>query len=504
MKQTLHIIALIIMGAAFLQGCAKEIEAEISPVETPEQVIGGKTYKMSVVAGKDEIGTRALSLIDRTLNATWAVGEKVSVYKVDGEGSMEMESTEPVFTLTAQESGATTTLSGELPSTYTPTAGSKLRLKFLSGNYDNQKGTLDYIAGNCDFAVADVTISEVGTDGLVTTTAANFVNQQAIVRFSLKKEDGTTPIEVTSLAVTVGGMTYNVTPDEAISDIFVAIPKASQKTVTLSAIGVDGPYTYEKTDISFDNGKYYIIGVKMKRVPLLGDIYYSDGTFSTTLETGKTPIGVIAYIGTDVYSENGVTLRDGITTLQSRGLVLCLNDAGRVPWRREGMTNVTDILHDALVDDTGDLKRSVNVSGYANTKFLAEKSIETVDYPAAYYAWNYTGLAAPSGTTGWFLPSIQQWVKILTALGGLSESGIVWQGWIDSPRNSLHNLEAAMAKAGAYNDLDPYNTALLSSSESTAGVATCIIVNTSGGNVGIQFSYTPKSYSWFVRPVLAF
>ena len=61
--------------------------------------------------------------------------------------------------------------------------------------------------------------------------------------------------------------------------------------------------------------------------PALGDLYYSDGTFSSTLINGKTPIGVIAYLGSDSFSENGVTLRDGVTTLNSYGLVLCLKNA---------------------------------------------------------------------------------------------------------------------------------------------------------------------------------
>lgn len=35
-------------------------------------------------------------------------------------------------------------------------------------------------------------------------------------------------------------------------------------------------------------------------------------------------------------------------------------------------------------------------------------------------------MVAPAGTTSWFLPSIQQWVKMQTGLGGLSERDITW------------------------------------------------------------------------------
>lgn len=159
----------------------------------------------------------------------------------------------------------------------------------------------------------------------------------------------------------------------------------------------------------------------MTRQATLSELYYSDGTFSTTLEAGKTPIGVIAYIGSDAYSENGVTLRDGATTLQSHDLVLCLKDISNVRWRKDqsegGPTNKIDFPAEAIVNDTGDLTRTTNVSGYANTKFLAEKTDAENNHPVAYQAWYYSALSAPTSTTGWFMPSMQQWVKILTALG---------------------------------------------------------------------------------------
>lgn len=98
----------------------------------------------------------------KTLNATWwAVGEEVRVYGVKGEGSSEEETTDPVGTLIAQGSGTTTTLKGSFIADYTPTAGAKLRLLFCSPSYTEQKGTLAYIAANCDHATADVTIREV-------------------------------------------------------------------------------------------------------------------------------------------------------------------------------------------------------------------------------------------------------------------------------------------------------------------------------------------------------
>ena len=74
-----------------------------------------KSYTLTVEAAKgdntvngSDTQTRALSLDGKTLNATWAAGEVVQVYSVTGEGYEEMESSNPVGTLSAQSSGVTT------------------------------------------------------------------------------------------------------------------------------------------------------------------------------------------------------------------------------------------------------------------------------------------------------------------------------------------------------------------------------------------------------------
>ena len=500
----------VFLLAAILAACTNEPLPETIVEEAPE------LYTLVVTATKgNEDTTRALSLDGNKLNATWATGEVVQVYSVEGEGYGEEESSDPVGTLTAQSSGATTTLKGEFLEGYTPMVNAKLRLKFNDKpDYTTQEGSLDYIAAHCDYAVADITISTVDAEtGDVTSTApASFANQQAIVKFSLKQPDGTTPVAATSLTVKYASSTYDVTLATPASDIFVAIPKESNKTVTLTATSADGNFSYEKADITFEKGKFYAIGVKMTRLATLGDLYYSDGTFSTTLEEGKTPIGVIAYVGTDAFTENGVTLRDGTTTLQSHGLVLCLKHISHVRWRRNGMPAITE-TSEPLVNDTGDLKRTSNVSGYANTKFLAEKTDAAEDYPAAYQAWNYSLLPAPSSTTGWFLPSIQQWVRIMTALGGMSESDIVWLNtWKDTNLTSIHNLEAAMEKAGdmgnAYDAMSDSNRIYWSSSEASAGSSAALFIypKIENSHQGLLFSFENKVnyFNYYVRPVLAF
>ena len=253
MKALFRVIAAFSLLAVF--SCAKEIEIDVTPVETSEQVSGVQSYTMSIVAGKGEPDTKALSLSDGTLSATWAEGDEVIVYKGDAQ----------VGTLSARSSGVSTTLSGTI--TGTIGAGDILTLSFLSPDYVDQEGTIEYIAAHCDYATATVTVSTVSSDNRITLeeSGAEFNSRQAIVEFTLKESDGT-PISdgVTSLVVTAGETTITVTPGSATNVLYVAVPAITEGSINLLATANDGTKRiYNKPVATFAESKYYEIGVKM-------------------------------------------------------------------------------------------------------------------------------------------------------------------------------------------------------------------------------------------------
>ena len=258
------------------------------------------------------------------------------------------------------------------------------------------------------------------------------------------------------------------------------------------------------------NGKYYAIGVKITEpvAPALGDLFYSDGSFSPKLQIGKTTIGVIAYLGTDNYTENGTEV--GGSTFAGHGLVLCLkNAASSVAWSTE--TSAFEFSDGAKVNTDYALKRTENVSGYTNTTTLAAKTDAATKYPAAYLVKNYTTLPAPAtGTTGWFMPSAQQWVKMMEGLGGLADGVIHFaQPWFDNNHTAVDKWEEALKKAGSgnYDSMIPY-LQYWTSSESSAGFA--VVLRVDARNVGTDYGFLwdvgGKDYSEnrHVRPVLAF
>lgn len=227
-----------------------------------------KTYTLTVEATKgSENDTAAsspvrkvLGLDDKTLNATWAEGEKVTVYNVTRSADLGGY-------LEAQSSGASTTLKGDLTGTIMD--DDELKLKFLSPSYSTQDGTLTGSATSidkvCDYAEATVTVTDASTSS-VTTTDATFLNQQAIVKFTLKDiATGNPAINATKLTVTAGETTITVTPSSASSELYVAIPGISGQTVDLSANVGYYIYTCNKTGVTFANSQYYEITVKMTK-----------------------------------------------------------------------------------------------------------------------------------------------------------------------------------------------------------------------------------------------
>ena len=176
-KNIFAMAALLMASAAVFTACSSDDSIADEQPAAPSQ----PTYTMTIEASKGGPATnRALSLEGKTLNAAWAAGEQVTVYNVTKSAALDGY-------LEAQSAGASTTLKGSL--TGTVEAGDELRLSFLNPVYSAQDGTLAYIASNCDYAVAPVTVASVD-GGSITTNAANFANQQAIVKFRLKDTDG--------------------------------------------------------------------------------------------------------------------------------------------------------------------------------------------------------------------------------------------------------------------------------------------------------------------------
>ena len=317
-KNILHfyILAVVLFAASAFTACSNN----------DEQVDGlpVNTYTITVNATKGDDtssapSNRALSFVGSQLNASWKQGEQVTVYNTTKDVAL-------TGNLTAQSDGASTTLSGTL--TGSVDVNDELTLKFLSPNYASQDGTLDYIAANCDYATATVTVSSINGNN-ITTSPASFINQQAIVKFSLKDKANNNDLSASQLVVTADGTSYTVTPASTTNVFYVAVPGFSSKNVALTAtVGTD-TYTYAKAGATFDNGKYYTVSVKMSLVKTLanattddiGKVVDTDGKIYDSANEATNPVAMIAYISS---TGNGlaIALEDESATQTFNGGVL--------------------------------------------------------------------------------------------------------------------------------------------------------------------------------------
>ena len=315
-KNILSMAVLLMASATVFTACSSD--ANITG-EQPANPTGKYTMTINASKGGDAT-TRALSLDGKALNATWAEGDKVKVYN---------SSNAEIGELTAETSGASTKLKGDLSTL--PTDGETLTLKFLSPSYASQNGTIEHIAANCDYATATVTATVSGS--AVTATDANFENKQAIVKFSLTDKKTTSAISATQLVVNDGTTDYTITPASATSEIYVALPGFSGQTVTLTATAGGNTYFYEKTGVSFTNGQYYEIGVKMSPIISLSGRTYLDDEL--VIPDGYIVTGSATAFSCKVAVADGatVTLRDVVNdngTLDPSSAcpgIKCLGDA---------------------------------------------------------------------------------------------------------------------------------------------------------------------------------
>ena len=313
-KNIISLAALLIASATFVACSSDDNIIEEKPVQPTEQV-----YTMTVNAqkGGDAAESRAITRAlgfgaDGKLNATWTAGDAVEVWTSDG-------TTTKYGTLTAETSGASTKLKGTLSSL--PSNGQTLLLKYLSPAYATQDGTLTGSASSidrvCDYATATVTASVVGSS--VTATDANFVNQQAIVKFTLKNKADASALSVNKLFVTAGGTTCEVTPSGATSELYVAVPAIASGRVTLTALSGSTYYDYVKTGVTLAQSQYYTIGASLTQVKniderpaIVGRVVAANGKMYASVESaanaGTTAVAVIAQVDKHVGWEDCVAI----------------------------------------------------------------------------------------------------------------------------------------------------------------------------------------------------
>lgn len=257
--------------------------------------------------------------------------------------------------------------------------------------------------------------------------------------------------------------------------------------------------------------------------PIAGDYYYSDGGISSQIISSKTPIGVVFYVG-DVAKNDGqlkAKLGGGdannYNSSDIHGLVVALKDASYdfVKWGAFGvqignnsMSGYTDIT--ATKGTSGTVNQML---GYNNTEVIREynkgksgdalvTAVSIIDENTCTDADNNRILPkAPTGSSGWYLPSVKELSTLCSGWNELSDEGVPNGSSSDTDNFEIVNnaLNALGSTVAVQIDDFPY----WSSSEGWLYPDKCaLLVNMPNGYV---LNYD-KSVGNLVllRPILAF
>ena len=184
----------------------------------------------------------------------------------------------------------------------------------------------------------------------------------------------------------------------------------------------------------------------------LGDVYYSDGDMShqsESLISGKTPIGIVGYIGSNYWTEKNTKS----SSVGGHALVMCLKTIGSTGTTNHGSG------YQWKTSNTDDNRSKVNTSALivgSSTQAYGSGYKESVAlnnsaHPAAQAALAYTTLKAPSTSTGWFLPTAGQYYAIMHAIGGYPSSGWNIDDWVSNMTTVSSKVNTALSKVGANN-----------------------------------------------------
>ena len=205
-----------------------------------------------------------------------------------------------------------------------------------------------------------------------------------------------------------------------------------------------------------------------------GMYYFNDGTWGTLADRASAtvyPIGVV-YSGTTSANDKArgwthgyaLALTNAPTNATTKTCIWGpeVEENGKTFTDSYGTYTYSYYSGEYYADFTA--KRD----GYCETQTIKNNyTLSSSYYPAFYYAINYgtsvesgtTSYAAPSGSSGWFLPSIGQWNDIYANLGGITSTPTTSaQGYCYWYNSSLSGTSTYSYKCA--NNINAYLTAI--------------------------------------------
>ena len=256
-------------------------------------------WHVTLQASMGDADTRALSEgTGNAIIASFAAGDIVKVLKSDGT---------ELCKLTAQSSGASTTLVGTISGSIAVNDVLTLRYRSATANYDGQVGTLAGIAASQD--------CEEGTLTVKTTSPLEFTSnsvtlkaKQSITKFTFQDASTNADISVKTFGIAATGLVQSIatngdqttgavtgTLSTPSTDVYVALRNntVANQTYSFTVKDNDGNWYRGTKNAKLTNGKNYTATVKLTKLEALtkssavGDIGVVSGLPSIAISGNK-------------------------------------------------------------------------------------------------------------------------------------------------------------------------------------------------------------------------
>lgn len=250
---------------------------------------------------------------------------------------------------------------------------------------------------------------------------------------------------------------------------FMAVIPGEQTVSDFTLTVGDRAITFANNSTVLARNKKYTVNRTVTYKPQLGDPLWSDGTYGRLVhpDNGATIVGIIVYVNHDYQAGSPeAAIDDAITEKEAgygHGLAMALhnvaagsesmwgtgNNAGGARWSlAAGKTQLTETL---VTTPSGTIGIDA-LNGLENTNRIITALGEN---SAAYLARNYN--VAVTNTSGWFLPSVGQWIYTISIDGfGGADHASNWQNndgknWLT--RGSINDLVRVMNNNGSSDNL---------------------------------------------------
>ena len=318
-------------------------------VQMPTQSADVLHFEATVAAPNADASMRTVYTVDGTnINVKWEVGDKIAAIVVNSEN--KFAKTE--LTVSKVNDDGSAVISGDItkpkdgelkvdliyPADIVTVVanGSDYRISFMKMSNGTLDGTLESIANNIDYRMADDCALTVSGDKATLTSAAKLESKLSIWKLTLKKEDNS-DLSASKVAIGDGtGVMASATLASAASEVYLPVlVDAMSADIVISATEGSDNYYYLKKNVTLAAKKYYQSTVQMTKGAhlafLTADYVAKDGETLTGTLASNVKISIAAPVAPATTTT--VTLKDaningsGTWTSGNYAGITCVGDA---------------------------------------------------------------------------------------------------------------------------------------------------------------------------------